>query len=112
MESRQLQVCCECTPVVDARYDESDRSPTAVIIGALAEATSRDPAELSPLHDYVDPDALAALCEHPDRETPDHTIVSFTVEEWNVFVRGDGRVRVCDATQHTEPEPVFAPSPG
>lgn len=111
MDSQQLRVSCECTPVVDAQYDESDHSPTAVIIRALAEATGRDPVELSPLHNFVEPDALDALFEHRDGETSDHAIVSFTVEEWNVFVRDDGRIRVCDATQYTEPEPVFAPSP-
>lgn len=109
MDSQQLQVSCECTPVVDARYDEGDRSPTEVISEALAEATGRDPVEGPPLYDFVDPDALDAFFEHRDRGTSDNMILKFTVEEWNIFVSDDGRIRVCDATQHTEPKPVFAP---
>ena len=111
MDSQRLRVSCECTPVVDARYDKSDRSPTAAVIGALAEATGRDPVELPPLHGFVDPDVLDAISEQRGRETPGDMILNFTVEEWNVFVGDDGRIRVCDATRHTEPKPIFAPPP-
>ena len=34
-------------------------------------------------------------------------IVSFSVENWNVFVRGDGRIRVCDGREAVDPAPVF-----
>jgi hypothetical protein len=112
MRSQQLRVSCECTPVVDARYDEGDLSPAEVVIEALAEATGRDSVELPPLYDFIDPDALDTFCEHRGLETSDNRILSFTVGEWNIFVGDDGRIRVCDATRHTEPKPVFAPQLG
>jgi hypothetical protein len=38
-------------------------------------------------------------------------LLEFAVENWNVFVRDDGRIRVRDATEPTDPEPVFEPNP-
>ncbi|WP_178915566.1 HalOD1 output domain-containing protein [Natronomonas gomsonensis] len=109
MENRgELLVYRGCTPVVDAEYDsESDSSATEAIISALAEAVGVEPTNLPPLFDYVDPDALNALFEPSDSATNGDTLLSFQVDTWNVFVRSDGRIRVCDATQPTDPEPVF-----
>jgi hypothetical protein len=104
----ELTVYRGCTPVVDAEYDfESDSTAIEAIIWALADAVGVDPTELSPLFDYVDPDALNALFDPSDRTSEEDTLLSFRVDTWNVFVRSDGRIRVCDATQPTEPEPVF-----
>ena len=97
-----------CTPVVDAKYNfENDRSATEAIMWALSDAVGVDPTDLPPLFDYVDLDALNALFDHSDRVTDGDTLLSFQVDTWNVFVRSDGRIRVCDATQPTDPEPVF-----
>lgn len=96
-----------CTPVVDATYSvESDRSPTEAIIGAVAKAADVDPLESTPLYEYVDPDAITNLFRHNGSEQTE-TLLSFKVETWNVFVRADGKIRVCDATQPTTPEPIF-----
>lgn len=98
-----------CTPVVDAQYDhETDSSVTEAIIWALADAVGVDPTDFPPLFDYVDPDALDALCDPSDGVTDEATVLSFQVDTWNVFVRSDGRIQICDATQPTDPEPVFA----
>lgn len=104
----ELFVYRGCTPVIDAEYDfESDSSATEAILWALADAVGVDPTNLPPLFDYVDPDALNALFDPSDRATDGDTLLSFQVDTWNVFVRSDGRIRVCDATQPTDPEPVF-----
>ncbi|MGQ4557240.1 HalOD1 output domain-containing protein [Halobellus sp. GM3] len=104
----ELLVYRGCTPVVDAEYDfGNDSSATEAVLRALADAAGVDPTELPPLFDYVDPDALNALFEPSDGVKNGDTLLSFRVETWNVFVRSDGRIRVCDATQPTEPEPVF-----
>ena len=104
----ELLVYRRCTPVADAKYDfESDRSATEAIIWALADAVDVDPTDLPPLFDYVDPDALNALFDPNDRVTDGDALLSFQVDTWNVFVRSDGRIRVCDATQPTDLEPVF-----
>ena len=34
-------------------------------------------------------------------------LLSFTFDRWNVFVRADGRIRVCDGGKHVDPAPVF-----
>lgn len=108
----RLSVYRGCTPVVDAEYDvESDCSATEAIIWALADASGVDPTDLPPLFDYVDPDALNALFDPHDRVMDKSTLLSFQVDTWNVFVRSDGRIRICDATQPTDPEPVFESAP-
>ena len=103
----ELFVYRGCRPVVDAEYDvRSDGSVTEAIVWALADAAGVDPTALPPLFDHVDPDALNALFTRRDSDTGD-TILSFQVDTWNVFVRSDGRIRVCDGTQLTAPEPGF-----
>jgi hypothetical protein len=96
-------------PVVDARYDEdSAQTITGTLITAVAEAAAVDPIELPPLYETIDTDAIEQLFERHNETVDSPTTLSFTVETWNVFVRSDGRVRVCDETQVTEPAPVFA----
>ncbi|WP_178915496.1 HalOD1 output domain-containing protein [Natronomonas gomsonensis] len=112
MEQESLNVYRGCTPVVDAEYESgSDVSPTEVIIEALAEAAGIDPIELPPLYEFVDPDALDHLFGEHDGAAHADALLSFQVETWNVFVRADGCIRVCDNTQPTEPEPVFESTP-
>lgn len=111
MAEGSLSMYRDCTPVIDDEYDgATDRSPSEVIIDALASAADVDPTELPPLYDFVDPDALDRLFEGHEGAADADAILGFTVENWNVFVRADGRVRVCDATRPTDPQPVFAES--
>ena len=106
--SEKLSVYRGCTPVADAEYEfESGRSAIEAIAVALAEATGTDPVDLPPLYEYVDPDALNELFDRSASRTDGDVILSFQVDTWNVFVRSDGRIRVCDGTQPTAPEPVF-----
>ena len=104
----QSRVSCTCAPVADAEYsDKNDGSLVTVIVETLAEATGIDQTELPPLYEFVDPDAINALFErHGGAEGAD-ALLSFQVDTWNVFVRADGRVRVCDATETVDPEHVF-----
>ena len=112
MERGDLRLYCSCGAVVDARYDaESDQSLTEVILDALSEAAGVDPLELPPLYEFVDPDALGSLVEIHDEKPNVDAVVGFRIETWNVFVRADGRIRVCDGTQPTDPKPVFASLP-
>lgn len=112
METGELAVYRGCQPVVDARYDTGDtHRPSTVIINAVSEAAEIDPMDLPPLHKVVDLDAVDALfARNGGHDTPE-ALLSFQIETWNVFVRADGRIRVCDATQPTEPTPVFESSP-
>lgn len=107
----ELSLYRECSPVVDAEYrPEIDDSPSQVVVTALADATGVDPMELPPLSEYVDFDALNSLFQEQNGAAAEKMTLCFQVSCWNVFVRGDGRIRVCDATRRTEPEPVFSPT--
>jgi hypothetical protein len=109
MAKGSLQVYRTCTPVVDVTYDEqSPELPTKVLVDAIAEANNSNPVEMPPLYEFVDPDMIEHLLEQRDNQPEREMILGFTVESWNVFVRSDGRIRICDGTQHTDPQPVFA----
>ena len=108
MDAGTLTVYRGCTPVVDAFYgEETDDSPMIAIINALAEAAGVDPLSLPPLYDYVDPDAINTLFDDHKGAKDAETLLSFRVDTWNVFVRADGHIRICDATKPTQPAPIF-----
>lgn len=108
MSTSEMTLYRGCAPIVDARYGaDSGRSPTEAIISALADAAGVDPLDLPPLYEFVDTNAIDNLFDRHDGATDAEAVLSFRVETWNVFVRADGRIRVCDGTQPTEPAPVF-----
>lgn len=113
MEAGTLTVYRECIPVVDAEYDiEGDESPVEAIVQAVNIAGGEEtPLDSSPLYEYVNPDAINNLFEHAGSMNTALQL-SFCIDNWNVFVRADGKIRVCDATQPTSPEPVFSGFPG
>ena len=97
-----------CRPIVDAKYEtDSDRSPAVAVADALAEADGVDAMDLPPLYDVIDPDALDALFAERGQSADAETVVSFRFGRWNVFVGSDGRIRICDPSQPTEPDEVF-----
>lgn len=99
---------CDCAPVVDATYDpERHREPSVAIVEALATAADTDPCALPPIGDSVDLDAVNQLLATRSEAAEATTVLRFAVDQWNVFVREDGRIRVCDRTAITEPKPVF-----
>lgn len=107
-QQAKLSLYRECRPVVDAQCELGDgASVTAAIATALADAVGIDPLDLPPLHDYVNTDLVDAMVGRTGRRAGNETVLSFQVDTWNVFVRSDGRIRVCDGTQETDPEPVF-----
>lgn len=100
-----------CEPVYEVEYEpEEHRTIVEAVVDALSQAEGVDPTELPPLYDVVDTDALNRLFDPRDRDSVAATF-SFTVRDWNVFVRGDGRVLVCDATRTVDPTPVFETQP-
>lgn len=112
MGSGTMTVYRGCTPVVDVQYDaEGEQMPAEAVINAIATAADVDPIELPPLYEFIDGDSLNNLFQQTGAAAAE-TILGFRIDNWNVFVRGDGRIRVCDGTQPTDPEPVFeSPAP-
>lgn len=110
--SEQLSVYRSCMPVVDAWYDpDGTQTLTGALADALADAKGIYATELPPLYDIIDLDAITKLFENHDGAADAEAILGFTYENWNVFIRADGCIRVCDGTQFVEPEPVFDDAP-
>ena len=112
MAAPQLDLYRGCTPVVDAHYEPTGtRKPTTAVVEALATAAGIAVTDMNPLYEAIDTDALDQLfADH--RGAADATaVLGFQVDTWNVFVRADGKIRVCDATEPTEPAPVFDGQP-
>ena len=109
MTTGELTVYCGCEPVVDAEYqtDSDTPSPSVAIANAIAEAAGVDPLELPPLYGHVDIGALDAFLGAMTEPRTPGAILSFQIGTWNVFVRVDGKIRVCDATRSTAPKPAF-----
>lgn len=107
-QNGKLNIYRSCTPVVDAVYErDSERTITETLVYALAEAEGVDAMDLPSIYDAIDLDAIANLFAEHDGAADAHALLTFTFGIWNVFVRADGRIRVCDGTQDTSPEPVF-----
>jgi hypothetical protein len=99
------QSVCECTPVVGTRFEgEHGRPPSLAIIEAVAAAEGVSPMELDPLTDAIDLEAIDRLFTGPGSGTE---LLRFSVNGWDVFVRDDGALRVCDPNCVTDPAPVF-----
>jgi hypothetical protein len=93
---------------VETWYDEDDpRTLLETLVDALAEAEAVTPIDIPPLYGTIDGEALARLIEGADAASELSLILSFRFETWCVFSRGDGWIRVCDASSVIDPEPVF-----
>lgn len=109
MEEGELALYRTCIPVVDTEYDENSLElPSKTLIDAVAEAADTSPLYLPPLYEFVDPGAIETLLDPKHNPPKREMILGFQIQRWNVFVRSDGRIRVCDTSQPTEPRPVFS----
>lgn len=105
-----LTVYRSCVPVVDT-WLKPGQSITEALINALVEIEGVSQTDLPPLYEAIDPDILTKLFERHDDGTNADTVLSFTYGTWNIFVRADGMIRVCDGTRSTDPTPVFEGTP-
>lgn len=67
------------------------------VVSEVATATDADPADLRPLHDVIDPDALEALFDDADGTKLAEGYVSFNYEGHIVRVDGGGDVSITSA---------------
>lgn len=81
---------------------------TEAVIEAIAAAAEAEPTDLSPMYEAIDGDALEQLFGHrtDDAGSPGN-VRGLTVDGWNVFVRGDGHIRVCDPSGLANLSPIF-----
>jgi len=99
---------CDCTPVVGTRFGgESGRPPSITIIEAVAAAENVAPTELDPPGEEIDLKGIDQLFTEQSETATSPKLLRCSVAGWNVFVRGDGAIRVCDPSRITESEPAF-----
>lgn len=111
MSDHELSMNCGCTPVYDTRY-EGDGEPIVAVVEALATVEGVEPLEMEPLYDVIDGGAVDRLFEDHTAPTEAAKTLMFTVDGWNVFVRSDGSIRVCDPNVPDDSAPVFEKATG
>lgn len=88
----------ESDPVLTYQHDpDSDESILLSIVRLVAVASDKDPTELTPLREAVDPDAVENLLS-PKSETPSdkHIVLTIGYEGYQIEIRSDGRIRLFD----------------
>lgn len=77
------------------QYDTAQHRPiTEAVIDALATVTGRDPLDLPPLYEAVDPDALELIVREPNAAPTRSCFIGFQLAEWGVIVTGSGEIQV------------------
>lgn len=76
---------------ISAAYDWSTTSPTAAVVETVAAVTGREPTQLDPLFDSLDPEALDALVRSNGRGPNESDVtVAFAFAGHDVRVSGRG----------------------
>lgn len=104
----ELTLYRSCSLVSEAAYErDGERTLTQALVEAVAEAEGVAPSELPPLYESVDLDALTKLLAKPSESANGELMLGLRMNNWNVFVSSEGRIRVCDAADETGLEPIF-----
>lgn len=85
------------------RFDFAEQSPVHAVVNTIAAADDTDPADLPPLNNVVDPDALDTLLTSPERRSIDGS-VTFTYCGYGITVRSNGTVSVDGDAESTAGE--------
>ncbi len=75
-----------------------DRSITELVTQALAAVSGKDPLDLPPLYEAVDPDALELIVRQPESQPRQACFLGFSVDNWGVIVTGGGEIQVYSRT--------------
>ena len=82
----------------------ADVVPSERVVAAVSDATGRDPLDLEPLHEVVDPDALNRFVRPPSEGRP--PVPGWLVFRWadcEVTLYGDGRIDIERADAWQDP---------
>jgi hypothetical protein len=83
---------------IQNQYEWSAIEPSTAVVETVAQAADCDHQELSPLYEWIDPDALDAIIAPPLARTTDTTAsISFTYTGYSVTVHSTGAVHVAPA---------------
>lgn len=75
--------------IVTDEFDPESTAASTAVVCAVAGTLDAQPREIDPIYDAVDPDALDAVFEDPDRVP---AVVSFGYEGFTVSVCGSGEI--------------------
>lgn len=90
---------------IRAEFDWSKAIPCTAIVETVAIAANREPTELDPLYEAVDPEALDTLIQSMEtNSTVGDATVTFAFDGHEVTVHRDGRVVVRSAEARAESE--------
>lgn len=113
MPNEVRAISCECAPVYETEYEtDTEQSPIVAVVKALATVKEVDPVEMDPLYDVIDVEALDQLFGEDGNTIEAAKILHFTVDGWNVFIRADGLIRVCDPDIPADSESPFTKAIG
>lgn len=79
-----------------------ERSTSQRVIAAVAEETGKDPTEVGPLYNVIDPDALDRLFSSTGTNVRSGGSVEFTFAGCDVVIRGSDEVEVTERTVGVE----------
>ena len=78
-----------------SEFDWTDVAPSTAVIEAIAKESGRDPTELEPLYESIDPEALDQLIRSNGANPHDHTLtVSFSFCGYAVVIQSGGLVKL------------------
>lgn len=104
---------CQCSPVCDATFGGArGRTLVEAVVHSVAGIEDVEPTELDPLYESIDVDALTHLFASRNDVGDEPMAITFSYHGWNVFVREDGHVRVCDPEPAVELAPAFERTAG
>lgn len=107
-DAGNMNIYRNCQPITEARFgDDEKASLIEALTHALAEAEGVAPTDLQPLYDVIDVEGLSSVFDHHSGVDQGDIFFGFRFGVWNVFISGEGRIRVCDGTRRTDLEPVF-----
>ncbi len=78
--------------VFHVTFDPGSESPVEVVLDAVAVVHDRQPEDLAPLHDAVDPEALDELVVPSSDHQAGADEVRFVYEGLEISIDGDGNV--------------------
>ena len=77
-------------------FDFTTVEPSVAVVESVSRETATHQADLPPLNDAIDPDALNTVCGNTSTQTTRATSVTFEYSSLLVTVNADGRVLLGD----------------
>lgn len=90
--------------VFSTRHDwDADDSVCLTVVRAVSAVTGKDPTEIDPLYEFVDPDALEELLQslRSAEGARGERSVTFRFDGCTVFISAEGELRISEADAET-----------